>query len=242
MKKRVMAVVFCALVVSLCACEKMDKNIDGTVNTAPVENVDTLSLYGNKESTADISLNEAADILSVYESRERVADTAPVEDIDNLSFYDSIEDFLKAEKQNPDSSGEIFFVPDLPPEQYQLVAVSKREDVYIALLYKVVNHVAETENLSSYDAERRTMLVCQTYLSQNGLEMFIKNGFRETIYDGKSYYVWEEHAENDPERSLNGFEIVFIQDGKRVFMYLPAIDSFENIMRYANPKKIIIGE
>ena len=136
----------------------------------------------------------------------------------------------------------MFFVPDLPPEEYQLVSVSKRDGVYISLLYKVVDPAVSTEPLSAYDAERRTMLICTTYLSQNDMEMFVKNGFRETVFDGNSYYVWEEHAENDSEKSLNGYEIVFLKDGKRVFMYLPATDSFEKLMRYADPEKRIVGE
>lgn len=173
---------------------------------------------------------------------QKTTDAIPVEDANNLFFYDSIEAFLEAEKQNPKYGEESFFIPNLPPEEYQLVSVSKREDVYISLLYKVVNPADNTEKLSDYDAERRTILICQTYLSQNGLEMFIKNGFQETIFDGKSYYIWEEHADNDRERSINGYEIVFIKDGKRVFMYLPATESFENMMRYADPEKKIIGE
>ncbi|MBO4872960.1 MAG: hypothetical protein J5496_06060 [Lachnospiraceae bacterium] len=166
----------------------------------------------------------------------------PAEEIDYLSFYGSIEDFLEAQKQDPGSAGEVFFVPDLPPEEYQLVSVSKRDGVYISLLYKAVDPAVSTEPLSAYDAERRTMLTCTTYLSREGLEMFVKNGFQETVFDEKSYYVWEEHAENDSEKSLNGYEIVFLKDGKRVFMYLPATDSFEKLMRYADPEKRIVGE
>ena len=173
---------------------------------------------------------------------DRTADAEPAEETDNLSFYGSIEDFLEAQKQDPGSAEEVFFVPDLPPEEYQLVSVSKRDGVYISLLYKVVDPAVSTEPLSAYDAERRTMLICTTYLSQNDMEMFVKNGFRETVFDGNSYYVWEEHAENDSEKSLNGYEIVFLKDGKRVFMYLPATDSFEKLMRYADPEKRIVGE
>ena len=242
MKKRIIAVVVSTLIVSLIACGRMDNNLEKTTDTVPVTKVDYLSSYENVEKTIDTVPVTEADYLSSYENMEKTTDAIPVEDANNLFFYDSIEAFLEAEKQNPKYGEESFFIPNLPPEEYQLVSVSKREDVYISLLYKVVNPADNTEKLSDYDAERRTILICQTYLSQNGLEMFIKNGFQETIFDGKSYYIWEEHADNDRERSINGYEIVFIKDGKRVFMYLPATESFENMMRYADPEKKIIGE
>ena len=162
-------------------------------------------------------------------------------DINNLSYYDSIEGFLAAERNIPGYENEIFYVPALPSDKYKLIQVSKRDDIYISVLYQVINPPPAKENLSGYDAERRQTLICQTYLfedSQTTLEGFLKNGHRQITYNGKTYYLWEEHAGGSFEREIIGYEIVFIRDGKLVFMHLPPADSYENMMQFAEPEKI----
>ena len=167
----------------------------------------------------------------------------PAANSSNLTFYDDVKTFCGAE-QKAGLEEESFFVPPLPAEEYRLLHVSKRDGVYIALSYEVKDPSRVKSNLVGYDKERCGTLICQTYLFEDGnatLESFLRNGHREVSVDGKTYYLWEEHAGGRSEADLIGYEIVFLRKGRLVFMHLPAIDSFENMMRYADPEEVSVG-
>ncbi len=168
----------------------------------------------------------------------------PVGQIPEIESFKSIEEFENAERKKTSRKAETYYVPVLPEDQYTLTSVTKWENVYVSVAY----HVDLPEDLAGqlrtdYDRERCQSLICQTYLFEDGtvtLQGFLNNGYKETEVNGRTYYRWDEHAENSPGRPVIGYEIVFPAEGRLIFMHLPGVGSFEEMMRYADPVKRVI--
>lgn len=168
--------------------------------------------------------------------------TEPPETLFAPHSFNSFEDFEKHEKEASTKGVSHYYIPSALTEDYKLSRITKRDDVYVAIEYTL--YLNNAENLNEYDAERLSTLICQYYLYSDGnkaLESgFIKNGYEPIEYEGKVYYRWDEHAENNPDKQIVGYEIAFLEDGELIFMHLPAVDTFENIMKHANVVKVSI--
>ena len=150
--------------------------------------------------------------------------------------YNSIEEF-EAEESKKGTSGRLaYYVPELPTDQFELVRVTRRDKVYIALEYRVLSSLPEDKSLNDYETERLQTLICETSLFEDGeynlQASYIKNGYKELEYEGKTYYRWDERAGKDNSGKLIGYEIVFLKGNTLIFMHLPAIDSFEEMIKY----------
>lgn len=155
--------------------------------------------------------------------------------------YSSLEEFEKNEKNI-----KYYYIPSVNSDDYKLSTVTKRDDVYVMLEYDVSNSIRiKYDNLSEYDTERLQTLICRYSLYPDGTpalkETFINNGYTAIEYNGKTYYRWDEHAENNPDKQIIGYEIAFLQDGQLIFMHLPAVDSFEKMMEFTDLQKIEIN-
>ena len=158
--------------------------------------------------------------------------------------YTSFEAFEEAEKQSGEKALPHYFVPATLSDDYQLTQITKRDNVYVMIEYKIASGAVSSEKLSEYDTERLSTLICRYSLytdAQKALEMnYINKGYEPVEYQGKTYYRWDEHVQNDPEKQILGYEIAFITDGCLIFMHLPAVDTFENMLQYAQLQKVII--
>ena len=159
--------------------------------------------------------------------------------------FTSVEAFEAFERKAGAKSVTSYYVPRSLSPDYTLAQITKRDDVYVMFEYTVsASKVASASKLSEYDAERLQTLICRCSLYEDGKtalkESFIDQGFEKIEYNGKTYYRWDEHAENNPEKQVIGYEIAFLEDGKLIFMHLPAVDTFENMMRFAVLQKVII--
>lgn len=157
------------------------------------------------------------------------------------TFY-SFEDFEKHEKEAGAKAVKYYYKPSALTQDYKFSKITKRDDVYVMIDYTISSNNKEyDEKLDGYDIERLSTLICQTSLFPDGkktLESDIENGYKPIEYDGKTYYRIDEYSING--KQLIGYEIVFLIDNDLIFMHLPAVDTFENMMKFANVAKVYI--
>lgn len=166
-------------------------------------------------------------------------------------LFESFKDFEEHEKKAEANAVSFYYVPSSIPSGFELTQIAKRENIYVMVTYSVSDaamssvDAQEYEALNSYDSSRLQTLICERSLSSDGqrsLETdFIANGYEPMEYEGRTYYRWDEHAENDPEKRVIGYELAFLDNDSLIFLHLPAIDTFENIMRYADVAKVEIN-
>lgn len=162
-------------------------------------------------------------------------------------LFASFEDFEKHEKGTGENAELFYYIPSALTQNYELSQITKRDDVYVMMEYTLSsNQALSAEKLSEYDAERLSTLIFRYSLysvTQEDLEeSFIRNGYEPIEYEGKVYYCWDEYAENNPDKQIIGYEIAFLEDGRLFFMHLPAVDTFENMMKFTNIVKVNIKE
>lgn len=167
--------------------------------------------------------------------------------IDNVQIlsapysFASFESFEKHEKSASTKTNSHYYTPSNLPNDYKLAEITKRDDVYITVKYTLSKDYISKDDLDAYEIERLQTLICKYFISSNAThtleEVFIKNGYKAIEYNDKIYYRWDEHADNNPEKNAIGYEIAFIEGGDLIFMHLPAVDTFENMMKYASVLK-----
>ncbi len=165
-------------------------------------------------------------------------------------LFKSFKDFEEHEKKAETNAVSFYYVPSSIPSGFELTEIAKRNDIYVMVTYSIPaaaissNNAQEYAGLNSYDASRLQTLICERSLfpdGQRSLESFIANDYEPMEYEGRTYYRWDEHAENDPEKRVIGYELAFLDDNTMIFMHLPAIDTFENMMRCADVEKVEIN-
>ena len=203
----------------------------------------TFCACANTESPSG-TLPDGASPGTADNINEEIA-TGPAETLSAPHSFTSFEDFENHEKKLGAKALSHYYTPSALTQDYSLSQVTKRDDVYVMLEYTLsANKVISAEKLSEYDAERLSTLICRYSLYSDGKkaleENFISKGYEPIEYEGKIYYRWDEHAENNPDKRIIGYEIAFLKDGNLIFMHLPAVDTFENMMEFADIIKVDI--
>ena len=157
--------------------------------------------------------------------------------------FDSFEDFKQHEKRAGEKAISYYYTPDSLPDDYELLRITKRDDTYVMVEYALsASESLQTSGLNEYDTERLTTLICRYSLYSDGEQAlqknFISKGYEPLEHNGRIYYCLYEYAENDPNKQKIGYEIAFLEDGDLIFMHLPAVDSFENMMKFARVAKV----
>ena len=172
-------------------------------------------------------------------------ETTGTEPIQSPDTFASFEAFEKQEREAGDKGVSHYYIPTLLPDGYELSEITKRDGVYVMVEYTLKDGgYIPGEDLTEYDAERLNTLICRYSLYSDGekaLEMNFKDkGYEPTEYGGRVYYRWDEPGESGYGEDVIGYEIAFLEDGDFIFMHLPAIDTFENMMRFTGVTKIDI--
>ncbi len=237
---------------------KGDANCDGNVNMADaviimqsLANPNKYGIYGTDEThitaqgekNGDMDGNGLtnADALEIQKKILKI-DTDRIDDTPSFliqtSTFNTLEEFEKNEKNI-----KYYYIPSVNSDEYKLSKVTKRDNEYVMTEYRMVNPVV-ADGLSEYDTERLQTLICRYSLNPNGAELlnnsFIENGYTAVECDGKTYYRLDEHAENNPDKQITGYETAFLQDGQLIYMHIPAVDTFENMIAFAELQKIEI--
>lgn len=183
------------------------------------------------------------DTINLQEKDSGTVSEAP-ETLFAPESFSSFEAFEKHEKEKKTNAVSCYYVPSSLSKDYRLQKITKRENIYVMVEYRISAPADSTEKLSEYDAERLQTLICRYSLYADGKkaleENFLNKGYKEMQYNEKTYYRWDEHAENNPDKRIIGYEIAFLQDGNLIFLHLPAVDTFENMMKYADITRIDI--
>lgn len=165
-------------------------------------------------------------------------------------LFGSFEEFEKHEKNAETNAISFYYVPSSVPSGFELTEIAKRENIYVMVSYSISDaamssiDAQEYAGLNDYDSSRLQTLICERWLypdGQKSLESFIADGYEPIEYEDRTYYRWDEHAEGDPEKRVIGYELAFLDDNTLIFLHLPAIDTFENMMKYADVKKVEIN-
>ena len=155
--------------------------------------------------------------------------------------FSSFEEFEKHEKEAGEASVSKYYVPAAVPEGYAFAGITKRDGVYVAVHYLLpADKLPSTEKLDSHGIERMTSLICEYSLFADGtvsLNQFIQNGFKPLELDGKTYYHSTEYS---TDAQTIGYEIVFLDEGQLIYLHLPAVDSFENMLKFVQVKPIYL--
>ena len=151
--------------------------------------------------------------------------------------FRSFEEYEQYE-QKAKSNATGYYIPASVPENSELLRITKRDGVYVSVTYRVPIDSSLADRLSGYNLERMQTLTCCYYLFEDGnialQNSFIPSGFNPIEYHGKTYYYMEEYAIDTAENLQIGHEIVFLENGQLIYMHLPAPDTFENMMKYAD--------
>lgn len=159
--------------------------------------------------------------------------------------FQSFEAYEQYEQRARSAGSSCYYIPSSVPDEYELIRITKREDVYVMVEYQVPTASLDTEGLDEYALSRLQTLICRYSLYEDGSvalqQTFANNGYQPMEYNGKTYYRWDEYENNDSTKRLIGYEIAFLEDGQLIFMHLPAIDTFENMMKHADVIKVTIS-
>ena len=181
--------------------------------------------YGNQ-----IHIRKSNQQLSMEET-----ESLPERTVETKTFS-SISEYLLFAKEAGQDSIHLYVPRDLP-EGFSLLEIANTKDVYLTSRYSL------GEKTETYEQERLQTLICKHSLLGRGkdlLQTYIKNGYEPFEYNGKTYYRFDEYSLSNNDLLL-GYEIVFLEDDGNdlIFMHLPAIDSFENMIQYAEIDRIV---
>lgn len=207
--------------------------IKGEVSRKPIPVDSSMTNPGSAAGSSDVATNSLNTPSPMF---------AP-------DLFESFKDFEEHEKKAKTNAVSFYYVPSSIPSGFELTQIAKRDNIYVMVTYSIPaaalssKDAQEYAGLNSYDSSRLQTLICQLSLNTDGqssLKDFIANGYEPMEYEGRTYYRWDEHAENDPEKRVIGYELAFLDDGNLIFLHLPAIDTFENMMKYADVEKVEI--
>lgn len=125
------------------------------------------------------------------------------------------------------------------PEKAEITRVTYREGVYVYVNYYIpLDEKYKDMNLDEYSIERITSIICQhkvdgdgeTSFKLNILDTLDTNGYEKTEANGKDYYYQTEYSSDG--KNIIGYQVEFLENGERIFLHLPPLDTFENMTEY----------
>ncbi len=181
-------------------------------------------LIGTTACTSDVPKN-ADDLPEIFPSPD---------------YYTSIEDYENQNKQTQArtsvNNDNVYFIPTKVPKGFAFSNIKEREDVYIAVTYTTQGNAATTAP-SSYATERLNSLICQYTISTDPqvtidqLTQYV--GYDQAVtYNDKTYSMLLAVDPSAPE-TIVGYDLAFVEDGHVILLHLPAIDTLDNMMEYA---------
>lgn len=156
----------------------------------------------------------------------------------------SFADFEVYEKTHGEDASECYYIPSALGEDYELYKILRQEKnstynyEYIEVIYKLNGATINEESI----IDIRTKLISCEYsvreYSDKAFENYIDNGFEAFEYNGRQIYKINNYTVD--EKTLLSYHVIFLEDGHLVGMFLPAIDTFENMMKYTDVVRVDI--
>ena len=165
----------------------------------------------------------------------------PVMDAGNLKAFDTLDAFEAYEKSREDGMA-FCYLPNVPEEQYRLVLISKREDVYFSTAYQVLGGISAPDTATSYAREMLQSLSCTQYLfsEPDGTIGTLRSGCQEILYGGRTVYYREEWEQYGESSLFLGYSLVFAVDGTAIYMHVPPVGSLEEALVFTAVEKYVI--
>jgi hypothetical protein len=165
----------------------------------------------------------------------------PVMDAGNLKAFDTLEAF-EAYERGRENGMTFCYLPKVPEEQYRLVHISKRKDVYFSTAYQVLGGISVPDTATSYAREMLQTLSCTQYLYSrpDGTIGTLRSGCQEIRYDGKTVYYREDWEQRGESSLFLGYSLVFAVDGTAIYMHVPPVGSLEEALVFTAVEKHVI--
>jgi len=158
--------------------------------------------------------------------------------------FTSIEEFVAYEKSLGEISSECYYIPSALGDDYELYSILRQEKnptityEHITIKYKFKG--ADIDEGSYIDLNTK-MISCEYSVkeySDIAFENYTNNGFEAFEHSGKQIYKKDMYSADDT--TLLSYRVIFRIDGHLIGMHLPAIDSFENMVKYTDVIRVDI--
>ena len=189
-------------------------------------------------SVTDTSTSEEnPSVTSVWFTQGDPSLTAPKE------FF-SFEEFEAYEKSFGEDASECYYIPSALGGDYELYKILRQEKnsvynyEYIEVKYKLKGENINEDSI----VDIRTKLISCEYsvreYSEEAFENYRDNGFEAFEYNGRQIYKIDNYTVD--KSMLMSYRVIFLEDGHLIGMHIPAIDNFENMIKYTDVIKIDI--
>lgn len=152
--------------------------------------------------------------------------------------FTGIEEFVAYEKSLGEISSECYYIPSALGDDYELYSILRQEKnptityEHITIKYKLKG--ADIDEDSFIDLRTKT-ISCEYSVreySDIAFESYTNNGFESFEYGGRQLYKKDMYSADNT--TLLSYRVIFRIDGHLIGMHLPAIDSFENMVKYTD--------
>ncbi|MBR2927402.1 MAG: hypothetical protein IKC31_07480 [Clostridia bacterium] len=158
--------------------------------------------------------------------------------------FTSVEEFVAFEKSLGEASSNCYYIPSALGDDYELYSIRRQEKnptityEHITINYKLKGADINEESLIDL---RTKMISCEYSVreySDTAFESYANNGFEAFEYGGRQLYKLDIYTAD--KTTLLSYRVIFRIDGHLIAMNLPAIDSFENMMKYTDVIRVDI--
>ena len=159
-------------------------------------------------------------------------------------LFTSIEEFVAYEKSLGEISSECYYIPSALGDDYELYSILRQEKnstityEHITVKYKLKD--VDIDEDSFIDLRTKT-ISCEYSVkeySDIAFENYTNNGFEAFEHSGRQLYKKDMYSADNT--TLLSYRVIFRIDGHLIGMHLPAIDSFENMVKYTDVIRVDI--
>ena len=158
--------------------------------------------------------------------------------------FTSIEEFIAYEKSLGEAASECYYIPSALGDDYELYSILRQvKNPTISYEHITVKYKLKGADIDegSYIDLRTKMISCEYSVreySDIAFENYTNNGFEAFEYGGRQLYKLDIYSVD--ETTLLSYRVIFRIDGHLIGMHIPAIDSFENMMKYTDVIRVDI--
>ena len=228
----------CLTVMIIAAATALPKTMIPSLSTAEsATNGTSQSVQGTETSGTEPSGTEPSSTTIFSTQAQNPSLYAP-------KTFTSLEEFIAYEKNLGEAASECYYIPSALGDDYELYSIIRQEKnqtfsyEHITVKYKLKG--ADIDEGSTIDLNTK-MISCEYSVkeySDIAFENYTNNGFEAFEYGGRQLYKLDIYSVD--ETTLLSYRVIFRIDGHLIGMHIPAVDSFENMMKYTDVIRVDI--
>ena len=227
----------CLMVIMIAAVTALSQTMTPNVSTAERPSNHTTQSVTESSGT-ESSFSTESSTTQAHTQAQNPSLYAP-------KLFTSIEEFVAYEKSLGEAASECYYIPSALGDDYELYSIIRQEKnqtisyEHITVKYKLKG--ADIDEGSYIDLNTK-MISCEYSVreySDVAFENYTNNGFEAFEYGGRQLYKLDIYNTWD-ETTVLSYRVIFRIDGHLIGMHLPAIDSFENMMKYTDVIRVDI--